>query len=101
MTTNKFYRLDGKNPVPCSSLEEWASHFESSNRRVAQTVIGKVHVSTVFLGVNHRYGEGAPLLFESMIFGGKHDQEQERYSTWEDAEIGHKRFVSLVKGELN
>lgn len=34
--------------------------------------------------------------FETMIFGGEHDQYQERYSTWDEAEAGHKRAIELV-----
>lgn len=33
-----------------------------------------------------------------MIFGGDRDGEQERYSTWDEAENGHKKIVdSLLK----
>jgi hypothetical protein len=50
-------------------------------------------VSTVFLGLDHQWGDGPPLVFETMIFGGEHDQYQERYSTWDEAEAGHKQGV--------
>ena len=33
----------------------------------------------------------------AMIFGGIHHDYQERYSTWEEAEKGHKRALKLVK----
>jgi hypothetical protein len=52
-----------------------------------------VEISTVFLGLDHNFGQGPPLLFESMVFGGEDDGEMVRYSTWEEAETGHKLLV--------
>lgn len=31
-----------------------------------------------------------------LIFGGEHDEYQERYETWEQAEIGHKKALAFV-----
>ena len=59
---------------------------------------GGVHVSTVFLSLNHAFGQGPPVLFETMIFGGPHDDYQERYTTVEEAREGHRRAVELAKG---
>jgi hypothetical protein len=47
----------------------------------------------VFLGTDHSFGDGPPLLWETMIFGGKHDEFQERYSNLADAKAGHKRAL--------
>jgi hypothetical protein len=52
----------------------------------------------VFLGVDHNFfDEGEPVLFETMVFGGKYDEEQERYITYEQAEQGHAQWVEKVK----
>ena len=51
----------------------------------------------VFLGLDHQYGEGPPVLFETMVFGGELDQEQVRYHTWEEAAAGHAAMVERVK----
>jgi len=32
-----------------------------------------------------------------MVFGGEWDQETDRYSTWKEAENGHKKMVKKVK----
>ncbi len=97
MGTGK-YMLEGHTPVLVEDLIEWAKNFEIENRRVAQTVLPNgTRVSTVFLGLDHNYGDGEPILFETMIFGGNHDQHQERYSTWEEAEEGHKQAVKLAR----
>lgn len=53
-------------------------------------------VSTVFLGLDHQYGDGPPLLFETMVFGGPLDHEMNRYSTWNEAEKGHQEMVERV-----
>lgn len=90
------YKLVGHEAVPCASLTEWAREFEKT-KPVALDKIGKVRVSTVFLGLDHSFGRGEPLLFETMIFGGKHDEYQERYTTWTEAEAGHAKALALVK----
>ena len=93
------YILVNKKPKLCPDLMEWSNWYEkgNDNRRVAHTALGKTNVSTVFLGLDHSFGGGKPLLFETMIFGGKHDEYQERCSTWEEAEEMHKRAVKLAK----
>lgn len=69
-------------------------------KRVAMTHIGKeVDVSTVWFGLNSRWDDGPPLIFETLVFGGKHDQYMERYSTKSEAEEGHKRIVAMVMTE--
>lgn len=91
------YILKNKIPVPVKNLFEWAEWLETADRQIGKDKINKTIISTVFLGVNHNFQKGKPLLFETMIFGGKHDQYQERYSTWEEAKEGHKKAVKLVK----
>jgi hypothetical protein len=86
---NGRYLLDGHKPVECADLITWAHAVKKMDRRVAFNKKGKVEVSTVFLGLDHSFGQGRPVLFETMIFGGKHDQDQERYCTWKEAEKGH------------
>ena len=93
---NDHYILRGKEVVKVD-LMEWATTLETMDRQVARdTLPGDVQVSTVFLGLDHSFGNGPPLLFETMVFGGDHDQEQERYTTWEEAEDGHKRIMQRV-----
>jgi len=91
----KHYILEGKTPVLVSKTE-WARAFEIGNRHVDETYIGDLHVSTVFLGLDHQFGDGPPLLFETMIFGGPEDQYQTRCSTWEEAEQMHERAITIA-----
>ena len=92
------YTLEGKTPVPCEDTYTWGMWMEKADRSVGSKFIGDVHISTVFIGVNHRLTDDSPpILFETMIFGGKHDEFQQRYETWEMAEAGHKAAVELVE----
>lgn len=93
------YILDGKRVVAVDMLV-WATWFERADRVVAKTQIDDdVSVSTVFLGIDHNFGSGAPLLFETMVFGGDHDEEMDRYTTWEQAEAGHYDTVDRITGQ--
>lgn len=60
-----------------------------------------VRVSTVFLGLDHAWNSSIPVLWETMIFGGIHDQAyQERYSSHEDALDGHQKAIDFIKKGL-
>jgi hypothetical protein len=86
------------NPEPCHDLAQWGlwmNDFE--RRRVALYECDGVKVSTVFLGLDHQFGNGEPLLFETMVFGGPLDGEQDRYSTREAALAGHESTVLRVQ----
>ena len=78
---------------------EFGRMFEDNEaRRVDYTVVGDAHVSTVFLGLDHGFEKGKkPVLFETMVFGGYYDEEQERYCTAEEARMGHAKWVKRVK----
>jgi hypothetical protein len=60
-------------------------------------------ISTVFLGLDHNFGgQGAPVLFETMVFGGDwSEQECERYTSIADARKGHARMVATVVERLS
>lgn len=89
------YILEGKRPIKTDSSMIWAKWFKTANRTVKKTTIGEVTVSTVFLGVEHGFSNGKPLLFETIIFGGKFDGEIDRYTSYAEAEEGHKKTVVL------
>jgi hypothetical protein len=78
-------------------LMTWARWFEASDRCVASDDVSDSRISTVFIGLDHNFGLGPPLLFETMVFGGPLDQECERYSTLEGARRGHEEMVQRVK----
>jgi hypothetical protein len=89
---------DGKTPVRADDLMTWAAWFEDRNKRVVRrTSIGHVLVSTVFLGLDHSFfGDGAPVLWETMIFGGRHAGHQIRASSHEGALRQHRQAFQLA-----
>jgi hypothetical protein len=94
------YVLDANGEAVPATFEQWANWMETAGdtRRLGNDLIGDVHVSTVFLGLDHSFSDGPPVLWETMIFGGEHDQYQERYTSREDALAGHERAKALVAG---
>lgn len=93
----RWYILRGRQPVPAADVYEWARWYEAAKRVVAQTKVGTVLVSTVFLGLDHGFSGDEPLLFETMVFGGPLDGECLRYSNWQQAEDGHAEMVAFAK----
>jgi len=85
---------DGK--VVSATTTEWVEWFQTGDRVVAHSKFDDADVSTVFLGQDISFGKGQPLLFETMIFDGKHDGRQFRCSTWGEAELMHAKAVALV-----
>lgn len=98
-----FYKLDeNKNAIPCSDIEyadQMKEMLKNGNTpHVAKDDIGDCWVSTIWLGMSHSYYDGPPLLFETMIEkDGKWLNYQKRYTTWKEAEEGHKTAIEWVK----
>ena len=93
---SRYYDQEGR-PM---SLMDWAASYEDAAYRVVQqTEVGGHFVSTVWLGLDHSFGGGAPLIFETMICApsGEWLDYQERYSTKAEAEEGHKRAVAFAE----
>lgn len=101
------YILDNnRNPVLEPDPIKWGQWIEKNSRRVAETTIGNIWISTVFLGLDYSFGDdGPPVLWETMTFEIKPDGEkdmsgveQDRCSgTWNDALAMHERMVEHVK----
>ena len=88
------YILEGHRPVAEPDTLTWARWLENADRVVARTEHELFAVSTVFIGLDHRHGgKGPPLLFESKTFVDGEGRDCERYSSWDDAETGHKAMV--------
>ena len=91
------YILRGHKAVPEPDVIKWGEWFEKADRKVARTEIDNVKISTIFLGLDHSFGLGRSLLFETMVFGGSLNEEVDRYTTWEEAVAGHDRMVERVR----
>jgi hypothetical protein len=97
----KYYKLVGDKVEEVDNCLDWARSFEIENRIVDKTRLDDgVEVSTVFLGIDHNWHGNKPLLFETMIFGGEHNEYCQRYSTYEQAFEGHWRVVKQLKSGL-
>lgn len=82
--------------------------------RIAETLFARpeqaanprdaIRVSTVFLSIDHGWGDGPPILYETMIFGFPEDhplhEYMERYATEAEASNGHTAAVELVRVAL-
>jgi len=87
---------------------EWARQFEGTERRVDDTLIVEKYntrISTVFLGLDHRFGtdqDQLPVVFETMTFSNNPDlnEYQERYCTYDEAVKGHNRIVEFIKNDI-
>ena len=113
-----YYDLNG-NPVP---QHEWArivearskarkgggdSTPESDAARIGSDYVGGLWISTTWLGLDHQFGNGPPLIFETMVFPAENGKVTDwgevfcdRYSTREQALAGHQRVVeALRRGE--
>jgi hypothetical protein len=94
----KYYGMDGK-PI---TLDEYAAYMKDFPlRQVGSTVLpGGVLVSTVLLCLDHSFGSGPPLIFETMVFGpgSSADLDCVRYATKEEAEAGHAAMVTKWTG---
>lgn len=85
--------------------------FDYENRFNLKTYIGDYLVSTVDLGLDHSFGIGEPLYYETMIFRHKNNQIDfsdlycERYSTEDEARKGHEwvceHIEEILKGDAN
>ena len=110
---SNYYDREG-NPI---SLHEFAALFETGNYKIVkQTTVDKQIVSTVWLGIDHSFGDTeAPLIFETMLMSvDLHPKVffnkvyltpdfsdewgfQERYSTEEEALKRHDEIVQMIK----
>ena len=95
------YMLDAAgNPVRVPDTLTWGLWYETADRQVARTEVGVATVSTVFLGLDHRSGPrdpDLPILWETMVFDGALDGEQERYTSRAAALAGHAAMVERVR----
>lgn len=97
------YILDAAGrPMPEPDLLKWARWFEEhgNERIVARTTVGECWVSTIFLALNHRWDEGPPILWETMVFRGRErdDVDCDRCSgSREQAEAMHAQMVAWLE----
>jgi len=84
-------------------LDEWSKEHKNDHH-IGDDYLEKCRVSTVWLGINHNFEDGPPLIFETMVFSAKNGKvteyselDMERYSTLKQAKDGHKKMVKKWK----
>lgn len=90
------------------NLLKWARWCETADRTVHQERLWNgMFVSTVFLGLDHQFGQGPPLLYETMTFRrtaylewGREGLDQVRYSTETEAVLGHVFIANRERWRL-
>jgi hypothetical protein len=86
-------------------LGDWAARFHDWEYRVVER--DRIHgalVSTVWMGIDHSFGFGPPLIFETMAADetgndrpGWWDEFSRRYSSEEEARVGHAEVLGQVR----
>ena len=96
------YILEGTTPLAVQDTITWGQLFATADWKVAHTQVSPdAEVSTVFLGMDHNFfRDGPPILWESMVFGGPLDGEQERYATYHNAAQGHEAMVERCRAAV-
>jgi hypothetical protein len=81
----KHYHRDGKpivdSPEGVPAWEQWALMFEDTKGRTvgnSRTLYGE-RLSTVWLGLDHNFGNGRPLIFETMLFAPDDNELRREY----------------------
>lgn len=103
----KWYKLNEDHSVELLPDGEYPTQgaFTSPTKHVGNDYLGDQRISTVFLHFDHSLNFGNPtetsdpILFESMIFGGPHNEYQRRYYTYNEALEGHNNLVKAIGEE--
>lgn len=108
--TTFYYVLNGRTPVAVSDVLAWGEWFATADRQVARDAdeATGVWLSTVFLGLDHQWGTGPPILFESLVFVpptyrgplARFDGHIKRYATWAEAERGHAAILARLRAAI-
>lgn len=92
-----YYILHGHDLV-CTDAVTWRQWFETEDRVVGRTQVSpSILISTVFVGLDLGCDPDNPLVFETEVIEAgvsSVDARRVRYSTWSDAELGHRAIVA-------
>lgn len=81
--------------------ERWGELLKDLGYRViARTELGnEAFLSTVWLGIDHAFGSGPPVIFESLDFPAQ--EHMQRYCTEEEARAGHEALAAQLRAEAS
>lgn len=106
-----FYKLNEDKTVSACTLYECVDQIQemcrTKTKHVADDYIDGMRISTVWLGIDHGSSRWLassknyrPILFETIVFENPEQPYEcycDQYSTWEEAEEGHKKAIEWVK----
>lgn len=86
------------NPI---TTRRWGQlHDDVDYVQIDDTHINGLQISTVWLGLDHAYGRGDPVIFETMFFGPLVNNVCVRYSTEAQARAGHEAAIRAIARNL-
>lgn len=102
-----YYYLNEDKTCRTCTREEWLEQrkemISSKSKYIGDDIINGYRISTVWIGLDHNNyytDDRAPHIFETMVFTANpcdySDLFMKRYSTWKDAERGHKIVCDLI-----
>lgn len=101
----QYYILNAAGEPVCFDHDviAWGVWFQSADRLVAKArdegntnKATAIEVSTVFLGLNHQFFDGPPVLWETLVIGGLLDGQMQRYTSRAAALRGHQEMCERV-----
>ena len=102
--TERYILKDGF-AVQCQDLMEWGAWMEAHRNKFQKiSKVAGLRLSTVFLGLDHSFGHGEPLLWETMLFNDDMNGESEsqwRFTFQGEAYEFHETKVKQLKAMLN
>lgn len=75
--------------------------FETDKRQIARYERDGSFVSTIFLGLDHNFGDGPPILWETMMFHQGEWGPERRAASKEDALQNHANMCNLLDKKLD
>lgn len=99
---SKWYWRDGALAIDSEHDPEWLSKMSDLEKKLGdrdyrvvkqETLPNGRFISTVWLGLDHQWGTGPPLIFETIVFAGPgdwNDLDSDRYPTEAAAIAGHE-----------
>jgi hypothetical protein len=99
---DKYILDDQGNPVVENNILLWGAWMERNERKIAYDEINGLRVSTVFLALDHGYGDNVEL-YETMVFppNSYNDLYCRRYEIKQEALNGHAQILAMVEnGEI-
>lgn len=96
----RYFVLDERGePVMERDIEAWSRWFQRADRSIARTVVAAdLTVLTTFRGVGEMDESGdAPALFETRVFGGVLDGEEQWHRTRLEALDGHAAMAAWCR----